>query len=107
MDGELLRSRRRHLALRPRRTEDRRRHCGSASERGRRALPARLTPASPIRGRAQTPPRDPPDQAEATDGYIRWYTADLSERRGRPAKKDLPTLQVGGFSATVDACAWE
>ena len=24
-----------------------------------------------------------------------------------PAKKDLPTLQVGGFSGTVDACAWE
>jgi len=24
-----------------------------------------------------------------------------------PAKEDLPTLQVGGFSAAVDACAWE
>src|SRR5581483_6086294 len=24
-----------------------------------------------------------------------------------PAKEVLPTLQVGGFSATVDACAWE
>lgn len=24
-----------------------------------------------------------------------------------PAKKDLPTLQVGGFNAAVDACAWE